>query len=183
MSAAAASITDNERLNLNKLIREMNTVDNTDYIRKAKQSGKIAKDVLVIEKLKRETQEWRLDDTERFIELCKNSCTFLYNNYTDIFNKLVKDELNLDIMKQFLWNLAMIENGELTQQEGSVIIGRLLKDLYLDSAVRRADRLDGARAPPPELEVKPITWREYKTRRADIVMSLGAATDNVEPHL
>jgi hypothetical protein len=156
------SITKNEKLNLDKLIREMNTVDNTEYIRNAKQSGKIAHDVTIIEKLKSESIQWRFDDPERFIELCQGSCKFLFNNYTNIFNKLVRDEINIDIMKQFLIHLSLIENGELDQQEGSVLIGRLLKDLYLDTAIRRQNNEKEEDDNQNILPEKIITWGEFK---------------------
>jgi len=159
-------ITQEERLNLNKLMRDMETIDNTEYIRKVKQSGKIAKDVYVIEQIKQETMQWRFDEPERFIELCQSSCKFLFNNYTDIFNKLVKDELNLEIMKQFLWHLSMIETGQIDQHEGSVLIGRLLKELFLDSAIRRGNKLDEENKHEEPVKEAAISWTEYKQHYA-----------------
>jgi hypothetical protein len=170
-------MTADERLNLNKLIREMDTVDNTEYIRKARQSGKIAKDIAVMERLKSECAAWRLDDATRFVELCQSSCRFLFDNYTDIFGKLVKDEIDMDIMKQFLVYLSLIEEGQVDQHEGSVMVGKLLRDIYLDSAIRRGDNLDkeneakkkegvsggdddGEKGAP--VEPRNVTWTEYK---------------------
>ena len=172
-----STMTADERLNLNKLIREMDTVDNTEYIRKARQSGKIAKDIAVMERLKSECAAWRLDDATRFVELCQSSCRFLFDNYTDIFGKLVKDEIDMDIMKQFLVYLSLIEEGQVDQHEGSVMVGKLLRDIYLDSAIRRGDNLDkeneakkkegvsggdddGEKGAP--VEPRNVTWTEYK---------------------
>ena len=45
-------------------------------------------------------------------------------------------------MSKLLIVLKLIEDGQIEQQDGSVRVGRLLKELYLDSAVRRADALD-----------------------------------------
>jgi len=176
LSSAASSaelnpMTSEERLNLNKLIREMDSVDNTDYIRKARQSGKIAKDIGVMERLKVECAAWRHGDAPRFAELCQSSCRFLFDNYTDIFSKLVKDEIDMRIMKQFLVYLSLIEEGQVDQHEGSVMVGKLLRDIYLDSAIRRGENLDkereqeGEEKAPALIEGREITWAEYKTTR------------------
>jgi len=172
------TMTADERLNLNKLIREMDTVDNTEYIRKARQSGKIAKDIAVMERLKIECAAWRLDDAPRFIELCQSSCRFLFDNYTDIFGKLVKDEIDMNIMKQFLVYLSLIEEGQVDQHEGSVMVGKLLRDIYLDSAIRRGENLDkeherqkeqrqhdgeGEIEQRQQREPRNVTWTEYKS--------------------
>jgi hypothetical protein len=154
-------ISETERLSLNKLIREMDSVDNTEYIRNAKQSGKIAHDINTMEAIKKQCA-WRYDEPERFVELCKGSCKYLFNNYTDIFNKLIKDEINLSIMGQFLLQLSLIENGDISQHEGSVIVGRLLKDLYLDSAIRRGNNLDKEHETPENNTGIAISWKEFK---------------------
>ena len=58
---------------------------------------------------------------------CVNQCQFLFNNYTDIFNKIKTDTLNLTIMDKFLNILKRIEDGELDQHEGSYLVGQHLK--------------------------------------------------------
>jgi hypothetical protein len=171
---SAPKITKEERLNLDKLIREMDSVDNTDYIRNARQSGKIATDIHIVEKLKKDTLQWRFDEPERFVELCKQSASFLFTNYTDLFHKLVQDELNIQIMNQFLIHLSLIENGELSQHEGSVLIGRLLKDLYLDSAIRRGNKIDEKyETDKKPLETgKSISWQQYRDNKKKIIDKL-----------
>ena len=60
----------------------------------------------------------------------------------------------------------MIEDEKLDQHEGSVMVGRYLKDIYLDSAVKRADNMDKERANVTARLIpadgKKISWREYK---------------------
>jgi hypothetical protein len=71
-------------------------------------------------------------------------------------------------MKNLLDVLHFIEIGKLDQQEGSIIVGKILKQLYLDSAVKTADALDKERASDNEVininipEVKNISWRDFK---------------------
>lgn len=161
-------MTSDEKLNLKKLISEMDTVDNTQYIRTAKQSIPLAKNVQEIENLKRQYVNLRGEQPEKFAEICQVKCKFLFENYTDIFNKLIKDEINLSIMQQFLSVLKLIEDGRVDQHEGSVIVGKILKELYLDSAIRRGENLDKQREKEGEdqgnvkNDGKEITWTKYK---------------------
>ena len=151
-------ISNDERINLQKLVGEFESEDNTQHIRKLKHSGKIRKDIENIQRLLLKEQ-----GPVTLLEQAMEVAPFLYSNYTDIFHRVVKGDLNLEIMDKVLSILGMIEKGTVDQHEGSVLVGRLLKEMYLDSAVRRADRLDDENpkeAPP--VEGKPVSWKEYK---------------------
>jgi hypothetical protein len=69
-------------------------------------------------------------------------CNFLFTYYTDIYNKIRKDEIDLSILNRFLNVLRQIEDGELDQHEGSFVVGTLLKELYVDSALKKAEKLN-----------------------------------------
>jgi hypothetical protein len=156
-------INSNDRLNLKKLISECETIDNTEYIRQVKHSVPLAKDIQTMERLKMQNMTLRTSHPDQFAEICESQCGFLFNNYMDIFKKLLKDEINLQIMQQFLHVLNMIEDGLVDQHEGSVIIGKILKELYLDSAIRRGEHLDQENPPVPRVEGKQIGWNQFKT--------------------
>lgn len=164
MSDNFAPVNSDERLNLKKLITECETVDNTEYIRKVKQSIPLAKDIQTMERLKMQNTTLRATHPEEFAQICEVQCAFLFNSYTDIFKKLLKDEINLEIMQQFLQVLKLVEDGNVDQHEGSVIIGRILKELYLDSAIRRGDNLDKENPPVPKVDGKKISWNEFKSK-------------------
>jgi hypothetical protein len=155
-----------ERLDLKRLVENSDAENNTETIRRVKHSGKILDNIRIMEQLKRSHAEMLANSPDEFTELCRSKCTFLFNYYTDIFNKLLKDELNLGIMIRFIKVLQLIEDGKVDQHEGSVIIGKFLKELYVDSALRRADNLDKANLANvpeiPAIESKSITWKEYK---------------------
>lgn len=144
-------ISDDERINLQKLVGEFESGDNTEHIRKLKHSRKMRSDIESLERLKGQ-------DTEAMMA----AAPFLYSNYTDIFHRVVKGDLNLEIMDKVLDILAMIEDGRVDQHEGSVLVGRLLKEMYLDSAVRRADRLDDENPKEAPVEGRSISWKDYK---------------------
>jgi hypothetical protein len=76
----------------------------------------------------------------------------------------LKDEIDLDIMQKLLYVLNLIEEEKVDQNEGSVMVGKLLKELYIDSALRRGDNLDKEHAQEivPKEEGKKINWKEFK---------------------
>ena len=54
-------------------------------------------------------------------QMCMKRANFLYTNYTNIFNKLVKGELNLEILGRLIMILQKIEKGECDQHEKLVL--------------------------------------------------------------
>jgi len=154
---------DLERLNLQNMIQANDVENNTPLIRDLKHSMKILSDVELLLKLKREHSRMAKSLPEQFDSLCVSECHFLFNNYTDIFNKVKKDEIDLNILLRLINILYAIEEGALDQHEGSFEVGKLLKEIYIDSALRKADKLneDGEE----KVEVKPaenMSWREFK---------------------
>ena len=161
-----------EKIDLKKLIGKMEDYeDNTRGIREMKHSDDIRADILKMETLKKENAELRKTDPFAFSQLCESECLFLFYKYTDIYNRLLKDEVDLTIMNKALTVLKRIEDGEIDQQEGSVIVGKLFHEIYVDSALRRSANLDAVDAAakvksqsalPPKVPTKKISWREYK---------------------
>jgi hypothetical protein len=160
-----AALNDNEKLHLKKMIDEMECENNTENIRKIKHSVLIRDDFRTIDSLKK--SEAGLRSKEDFVALCQSTCPFLYNNYTDLFNRHVKDEIDLTIMTKLLTVLKLIEDGKTDQHEASVMVGKILKELYIDSAVKRADNLDKEHEEQKEKPVDgvSISWREYKDKK------------------
>lgn len=182
MSDIETKLTKQESLNLKKLLKENegNCQDNTDHIRKVRNSGPIRADVETIETLKRTHADMRKETPAQFRDLCAEKANFLFFNYTDIFNKLLCDELNLEILSKFLWVLKMIEDERVDQHEASVGIGKLLKEMYVDSALRRSENLDKKYAEEEEEKEKdkedkdsrPISWSEWKNARQRIIANI-----------
>ena len=153
-----------EQFELQKLLGKSDAEDNTDLIRQEKHSDLLLNDIRTIEQLKRSERLLRETDVEEFKSLCQNKAHFLFTRFTSLFNKLVDDELNLVILLKMINVLKMIEYGDVSQHEGSVIVGKYLKELFVDSAMRRGEKLDAEH----EAEKTPmntgtsISWREYK---------------------
>jgi hypothetical protein len=117
---------------LNRLIKENDVQDNTEGIKILAHSAKIRSDVAVIQNIKRriKTNNFKILDKEAI-----DKCSFLYANYPNIYNKLLKDEIDIKILYTFLDELAKIENGSQNQHEASYNIGMLLKSLYVDKKI------------------------------------------------
>jgi hypothetical protein len=155
---------DLERLNLQKMLKANDAENNTHLIRELKHSTKILEGVDVLLKIKRENPRLAKSNPEKFDELCVSKSQFLFNNYTDLFNKVKKDEVDLQILIRLINVLHAIEEGHVDQHEGSFEVGKLLKQIYIDSALRKAGKLDED-GNEQESPVEQITWAEYKSKQ------------------
>jgi hypothetical protein len=153
-------------LNMKSLIESDDYVNNTDRIRSLKHSEDILADIGRICELKKAHPNMKIVEEEKFAHLCQTACPFLYNNYTDIFNKVLKDELDLKMMVNFITVLKQIEDGTMDQYDASVKVGTILKEMYVDSAMRRGKNLDKAAAEDAPVFVEPVkmSWAEFKKK-------------------
>ena len=154
-----------DRLNLKRMINENNVEDQTEHIRKTKHSNLIRKETQQIVDLRNQLIADNKYDIDDFSCVCRDKFSFLFFNYTDIFNKVVKDEISIDILNKFLDVLLKVENCELDQHEASFHIGKYLKELYIDSAVKKADKLDKKyeTEQPPKPVHQNLSWLDYKS--------------------
>ena len=150
---------DNQRLQLQNMINANNTEDYTDLIRELKHSSIIREELNNLMFIKKKYN----NDLEKVHLESVSECNFLFTYYTDIYNKLRKDELDVKIFYKFLDVLQKIENGNLNQHEGSFLVGSILKEIYVDSALRKADKLndDNVESIKKTVENK-ISWAEFK---------------------
>ena len=62
--------------------------------------------------------------------------------------------------------LKMIEDDKVNQHEGSVMVGKVLKELYIDSALKRGDHLDKEHNVEDNTldgtKDNTLTWKRYK---------------------
>ena len=152
----------NEKLQLKKMISEADCDDNTEAIRRLKHSTRIRDELRTIDTLRNANKDM---DKENFSFLCISECNFLYTNYSDIFYFFLANELDYLLMTKVLTVLRQIEDGNVDQHEGSVVVGKLLKELYVDSALRHADNLDKqyeSEEKPTLYDGKKISWKEYR---------------------
>jgi hypothetical protein len=149
-----------QKLQLQQMISENEVEDRTEQIRMLKHSSIIRQDVNELVLLKQRCKDAEELNLEGMI-----NCNFLFTYYTDIYNKIRKDEIDYLILFQFLDVLKKIEDGVLGQHDGSYEVGLLLKKLYIDSALKKADKLNalyGDTDNAPAHESLDISWKNYK---------------------
>lgn len=152
---------ENQRLHLQNMIAANNVEDKTGLIRNLKHSHILRENINNLIMLKAKY----MDDQESLNLDAMIECNFLFTYYTDIYNKIRKDEMDLKILFQFLDVLRDIEDGKMDQHEGSFEVGTLLKKIYVDSALRKAEKLN-AESDNSEPEYKgpqvDISWKQFK---------------------
>ena len=159
---------DNQRLQLQNMIKVNNVEDQTNVIRELKHSSILKKELQNMISIKE--KYGNSHSPEEINNLCAQECSFLFMYYTDIYNKIRKDEIDYTIFNKFLEILKKIEDEEVDQHEGSFLVGTLLKEMYIDSAIKKADKFD--RENPQEMiEEIPhinISWRDFKKKMYNI---------------
>jgi hypothetical protein len=154
---------DKARLQLQKMLKENDVLDQTELIRELKHSAIMRKEVnILLDLLKEYPNDPDTIQMEGMIQ-----CSFLFNYYTDLFNKIRKKEIDITILFKLIDVLEGIEEKKIDQHEGSYIVGTLLKKIYVDSALRKADILDkqhgsDEKESAPAPEPISISWKEYK---------------------
>jgi hypothetical protein len=155
-----------DKLDLKKLIADSDYEDHTEDIRKLKHSSLMRKDITKMLQLKSKHLRLLRNDYDGFSKLCSSQCNFLFSRYTDIYNRLLKDELDLNILGSVIDVLGKIEDGKIDQMKGSVEVGELLKKMYIDSAIKTGDNLNKNNPTNDEehifQEAKTLSWKEYK---------------------
>tara|TARA_Y100000389_G_C17458942_1_gene520215 strand:+ start:300 stop:752 length:453 start_codon:yes stop_codon:yes gene_type:complete len=150
------------------MIREGGVEDVTDKIRERKHSRYLRIDAQrikeIIELGIEESEEHRANRFEA-------AAPFMFREYTDIYNRARKGNLDFDILGKFIDVLEKIELGELGQHDGAHVIGKLLKKIYVDSALRQADKLDTNAKKEIKIreKVKDISYAAFKSEKGKYV--------------
>ena len=152
---------DKQRLHLQNMITANNVEDNTDLIRQLKHSHILREDINNLIMLKAKY----MDDPNALHLEGMTLCNFLFTYYTDIYNKLRKDEIDLKILFKALDVLRDIEDGKLDMHNGAYEFGVLLKKIYVDSALKKAEKLNSENEEPEQVYKGPqvdISWSQFK---------------------
>lgn len=173
------------------MIAANDTEDHTEILREIKHSTQIYNDVSTMIKLKRDYARLAKSNPKQFDAICVSRCAFLFKYYTDIYNRLKTGEIDLNLLFKMINILREIEDGKLDQHEGSFEVGKILKKIYVDSALKRSENLDAEHAAKekraaatksaksssrPAIPEKKLTWAEFKAREAATAATLPPST-------
>ena len=145
-----ASLNSDDKLNLRNVVSQMGAEDHTEHIRSLKHSTRIRDDVRKLDTLSNKHGVLKETDFEKY--------------YEDLFKRMTKGELDLTIMTKMLVILKLIEDAKVDQHEGSAMFGKVLKELYIDSAIKHGDNLDKQHGVKEEEKKvgKDISYKEFK---------------------
>ena len=124
---------------LDNLLSDTNVEQTTEKIRELRHSSNIKECVTGILNIKKEYSRLSFSQKE---EIAKSRFSFLFIHYENIFNKVLKDEIDISLLFKFISILEKIENGILNQHEASFQVGTILKNIYIDSNNKRNEKLD-----------------------------------------
>ena len=96
---------ENQRLQLQNMIKTNNVEDQTELIRNLKHSHILRSEINTLVLLKAKYR----DNLEQLNNESINDCNFLFTYYTEIYNKIKKDEIDLGILFKFIDVLRQIE--------------------------------------------------------------------------
>tara|TARA_Y100000816_G_C26092510_1_gene577560 strand:+ start:808 stop:1290 length:483 start_codon:yes stop_codon:yes gene_type:complete len=150
------------RLNLRKMVKEYGAEETTSKIRECKHSKYIRKDIRTMIMTK---QKYKRLDKKMLNQMIENQCSFLKNNYTNIYNKLKNDIIDVKMLLKFVDVLESIETSKYDQHEASAQIGQILKEIYIDSALKEDKKRDNmVKKKEKKRKIKNISWKEYKQK-------------------
>ena len=156
---------DDERLKLDQMLKENNVENMTGKIRELQHSSKILNDVKTMLSMKKKYARLFKTNPTQFENMVIKRCQFLFTKYTNIYNRLYKEQLNLEILMKLINILKNIEEGDLDQHEGSVVVGKILKEMYIDSALKQEEQRLKRENLTPKKKIKgpvhKITWQEF----------------------
>ena len=157
---------DQQRQQLDSMIKQNNVEDQTNLIRECKNSVILRQQVIALTLIAGSD----LNSTDK-LKKGKTECPFLFNYFTELFNKILTHVLDISILHKLLDVLEQIEQHLITQNEGAFMVGTLLRNIYVDSVLKPAtdtatDATDDSTTiptsrPPP----KSVSWIQWKDQQ------------------
>jgi hypothetical protein len=148
--------TSQEKLQLKDLMTQQNIQMQTEFIRSLKHSHQIREESKRLEQIRNEYS----GDIDKIREEGSIQCAFLFEYYTDIFNYVKNNHVDMNLLDNFIDILKKIEDGEMDFEKASLIV----KEFYHDCAKRKAKIQDNVteETSVKKQEHKNISWQHYK---------------------
>jgi hypothetical protein len=147
-----------QKAQLQRMIEEYGVQDTTQDIRDAKQSSILLKELHEFERFRRTSRLSKY----MFAEKARTILSYWHTNYKSIFDKIVMNEINMDILNTFVLTLKQVEDGNLNQHEASFKIGSILKQMYVDSKIDESRAKSSVATSGSQGTGNGITWKQYK---------------------
>jgi hypothetical protein len=148
-----------EEFQLRKMLETTTAEDNTEAIRRNQHSKEIRDCIEYMVEMKRVHADLLKSDKKAFEDLIMPKVGFLFFNFMPIYNMMLKD-VDVAVLTEMLNHLQMIERGECDQHTASVLVGKLLKQMYIDTTLKEIEERDAQKEKPTHLN---ISYAEYKS--------------------
>lgn len=155
-------LSDNDKFQLQQMIDKNNVEDQTTKIRELKHSGQLRESITELLQFKKDYASLLQTNKLQFENMVLQKNRFLFQHYFQLYNTILKDTINTSILFKLVDVLSDIESGKYDQHEGSYVIGKLLKEIYIDTVLKETTRLDSLSEKIPFVEPKKIRWSEYR---------------------
>lgn len=142
---------------LSKMLKDSDFKDNSNDIKRNKHSIKIQQDINTYLSLKKTYSRLQQTNSNLFKQKIINQCNFLYTNYNNIFDKLINNQLDINILNKFIYFLKQIEDGKMDQNTASYEIGKLLKTHYIDKEISNNNDINN--------DINDISWKQFKEQK------------------
>ncbi len=131
---------------LAKMASDPNVPQVTDYIRERAHAKSLD---AALDRIAALHVEHSPEDVER---LAIEQCRILYDDYPRFFTKAIKHPDEIETLRSMVQVIRKIETGELDQHSGSVLVGTMLKERFVDAVA------------PDELRPAPkkLSYTEWK---------------------
>ena len=149
-----------DKIKLKQDNEKMGGIDNTELIRNQKMGSTFEKEVAIMNKILNKYKNKNKYELVR--EKCINECPILFEHNTLLFNKIIKQEIDLDLLTEFINIMKEIENGICDYNSACVKISEILKCIYIDSALKKSDKLDIENPPSPKRDVSHLSYTDWK---------------------
>jgi len=155
-----------QRVALSEMISANNVTDQTPLIRELKHSAQLRTEIAKLLEIKARYEAEGNTDRDALNMEGMIECNLLSMGYTDLYNKIRTDDVDLSVLNKMLDVLQSIEEGKVDQHMASFEIGQVLKTLYVDSALKRAKKITDTTPEVSEYrgESEDISWNTWKRR-------------------
>lgn len=163
-------LSDTEKSILQRLQAESEEyVDNTDGIREAKHSSPLLADIRRMAKLRTKHSSLRETSLDDYLAVFQRECKYLYTKFPDVFDRVVKNDMNLEVFEKIIMILKLIEDGKVNQSEASALVGKLSQKLFFGGVANTSEKsglseesgVSAGFSEEPGVSTG-LSWREYK---------------------
>ena len=98
---------------------------------------------------------------DEYLNVFQRECRYIYTKFPDVFDRVVKNDMNLDVFEKIVMILKMIEDGKVNQSEASALVGKLSQKLFFNGESTAAEQQQVEKV-EEEVVNTGLSWKEYK---------------------